>query len=358
MKVSTIISLICLVFIAGMYISAKDDYYKPTPIKFEIPKGWPKPSKNIFSKNKLTEEGFQLGRKLFYDGNLSADGEVSCASCHQQFASFSNYDHDLSHGVNNALSNRNAPALINVAWMDLLHWDGAINHIEVQPLAPLTNPSEMGESLENVLKKLQKDTAYTRMFTAAFGDSEINSQRMLKALAQFVGSLVSSNSKYDKVMRGETQFTDYEKRGYETFKQNCSSCHKEPLFTDNQLRNNGQHLNKKQDVGFQAISHRTTDSLKFKVPTLRNVQLTFPYMHDGHIYSLFQVIDHYTKNIDPNQINLDPVLKRKINISNKERIELVYFLYTLTDSSFVKNSRFAADHKTTIKNPHHPLLEN
>ncbi len=341
-----------------MYISAKDEHHQPSPLKFDIPKGWPKPSKNIFAKNKLTEEGFQLGRKLFYDGNLSADGEVSCASCHQQFAAFANYDHDLSHGVNNALSIRNAPALINVAWMDLLHWDGAINHLEVQPLAPLTNPIEMGESLENVLKKLKKDTAYIRMFTAAFGDAEINSQRMLKAMAQFVSSLVSSNSKYDKVMRGEAQFTDYEQRGYETFKRNCNGCHKEPLFTDNRMRNNGQHLNKKLDIGFQAISLRSEDSLKFKVPTLRNVQLTFPYMHDGHIYSLFQVIDHYSKNIDTTQTRLDPILKKKINISNKERIELVYFLYTLTDSSFVRNNRFAADHITTIKNPHHPQLVN
>jgi cytochrome c peroxidase len=315
--------------------------YTPTPIPSIIPKGWPKPATDIFLNNKLTEEGFQLGKKLFYDGNLSKDGQVSCASCHQQFAAFSNYDHDFSHGVNNSFTIRNAPSLVNIAWMNKLHWDGAINHIEVQPLAPLTAPNEMGESIDSVLLKLKKDTSYTRMFKTAFGDANITSKRMLKALAQFVGSLVSSNSKYDKVMRGENKFTDYELRGYEIFKSNCASCHKEPLFTDNTFRINGQRLNKHKDIGLQIITVRKEDSLKFKVPTLRNIQLTFPYMHDGHIYSLFKVIDHYTTGIDTSQINMDKSLKRKINISAKERYDLVYFLYTLTDSIFINNPRFA-----------------
>jgi cytochrome c peroxidase len=318
---------------------------QPTPLQFVIPKGWPKPSTDIFLNNKLTEEGFQLGKKLFYDGNLSKDGQVSCASCHQQFAAFSNYDHDFSHGVNNSFTTRNAPSLVNIAWMDKLHWDGAINHIEVQPLAPITATNEMGETLDSVLSKLKNDTSYSRLFKAAFGDDRITSQRMLRAIAQFVGSLVSSNSKYDKVMRGEAKFTDYELRGYEIFKSNCSSCHKEPLFTDNTFRNNGQQLNKFNDIGLQKITLKKEDSLKFKVPTLRNVQLTLPYMHDGHIYSLFKVIDHYTTGIDTSQNNLDQSLKRKINISAKEKYDLVYFLYTLTDSSFITNPRFATDKK-------------
>ena len=139
---------------------------QPTPLQFEIPKGWPKPTTDIFLNNKLTEEGFQLGKKLFYDGNLSKDGQVSCASCHQQFAAFSNYDHDFSHGVNNGFTTRNAPALINVAWMSKLNWDGAINHIEVQPLAPMTAPNEMGESLDSVLLKLKKDIRVLRQIYA------------------------------------------------------------------------------------------------------------------------------------------------------------------------------------------------
>lgn len=320
----------------------------PKPLKFEIPEGWPKPAKDIFAANKLTEEGFQLGRKLFYDGMLSKDGKVSCGSCHQQFAAFANYDHDFSHGINDSFSKRNAPPIINIAWMDKLHWDGAINHIEVQPLAPITALNEMGETLDSVLFKIKKDTAYIRMFRDAFGDSKITSQRLLKAMAQFTGSLVSSNSKYDKVMRGETEFTDYEKRGYKIFKTNCSGCHKEPLFTDNSFRNNGQPMNKKNDNGLMNITNKKEDSLKFKVPTLRNVQLTFPYMHDGHIYSLYKVIDHYSNDIDTSLVNLDQSLKRKMNFSKKEKYELAYFLFTLTDSSFIKNPKFAPT--ITLKN--------
>ena len=139
-------------------------------------------------------------------GGLSKDGNFPCASCHQQFAAFANLDHDLSHGFNNRFTKRNAPALFNLAWMKEYHWDGGINHIEVQPLAPLTDTSEMAETIENVIKKISADTAYKRMFVAAFGDAAINSQRMLKALAQFTGSIQSYNSKYDKVKRGRGQF--------------------------------------------------------------------------------------------------------------------------------------------------------
>jgi cytochrome c peroxidase len=317
------------------------DAFHPDPIKFEIPKGWPSPKKDIFATNPLTEEGFQLGKKLFYDGNLSKNGEVSCASCHQQFAAFANYDHDVSHGIENSFTNRNAPALINIAWMPLLHWDGAINHIEVQPLAPLTAKNEMGETIENVLLKLKNDTAYKRMFKEAFGDENITSQKMLKALAQFVACLVSSNSKYDKVKRGEIKFKEYEERGYQTFKKHCNICHQEPLFTDNSFRNNGMPLNRFNDIGRGKISTSSDDSLQFKVPTLRNIQLTFPYMHDGHIYSLYDVIEHYRSKINFQNPHLDPLLKKPIQISDKEKIELVYFLYTLTDSTFIQNPRFS-----------------
>jgi cytochrome c peroxidase len=335
----------------------KDDgygAYAPTPLKLNVPPGWPKPSKDIYAKNKLTEEGFELGRKLFYDGKLSKDGEVSCASCHQQFASFATYDHDLSHGVNNTFSTRNAPALINLAWMTSLHWDGGINHIEVQPLSPLTAENEMGEKLDSVIFKLKKDTSYARMFKAAFGDPMINSQRMLKALAQYTGSLISCNSKYDKVKRGEASFTPYEQNGYDVFKANCASCHKEPLFTDNSYRNNGQPINRFNDIGRQKITNNPADSLKFKVPTLRNVQVSFPYMHDGHIFSLYQVVEHYRMGIVTHQPTLDTSLRNRITLSKKEKNDLVYFLYTLTDSSFIKDPRFGPPmHYSAGKIPDH-----
>ena len=320
----------------------KQDYVPPTPLQLNIPKDWPKPAKNIYATNPLTEQGFQLGKKLFYDGRLSKDGNFPCASCHQQFAAFATYDHDFSHGFNDKFTTRNAPPLFNLAWMPLLHWDGGINHIEVQPLAPLTAVNEMAENIDSVLKKLRKDTAYPKLFKAAFGSPLINSQRMLKALAQFTGSIISANSKYDKVLRGEATFTPAEQKGYTFFKAKCTGCHAEPLFTDNSFRNNGLDINPYlNDYGRMRITNNKSDSLKFKVPSLRNVALSFPYMHDGRFYSIGQAIDHYSKGINTNQPTLDSLLKKRITISNAEKNELTYFLITLTDTTLTKNPRFS-----------------
>ena len=339
MKIKIILYFSFFILLALFLISATKKNYLPTPLPFIIPKGFPKPTKNIFANNKLTEEGFQLGKKLFYDVRISKDGEVSCESCHQQYASFSTYNHDLSHGVFNSFTNRNAPALINLAWMDKMHWDGGINHLEVQPLSPLTTANEMGETLDAVLIKIKADENYRTMFKAAFGDANITSQRMLKALAQYTGSLVSANSKYDKVKRGEATFIAPEQKGYEIFKANCNSCHQEPLFTDNSFRNNGISLNRFNDIGRQKITLDKKDSLKFKVPTLRNIGLTLPYMHDGRFGDVEKVIDHY-RNLDTTLINLDPLLRKKIIMTEREKKQLVLFLYTLTDTSFTKNKRF------------------
>ena len=345
MKIKVIIALLVFIGVAFLFIAASKkecDPYKPTYLKFEIPKGWPKPAKDIFVNNPLTEQGFQLGKKLFYDGRLSRDGNFACASCHQQFAAFATYDHDFSHGYNNSFTTRNAPALFNLAWTPLLHWDGGINHIEVQPLAPLTAHNEMAENIDSVLKKLRKDTAYPKLFKAAFGTTLINSQRMLKALAQFTGSIVSYNSKYDKVIRGEATFTPAEEKGYNFFKAKCAVCHAEPLFTDNSFRNNGLTVNAYlNDYGRMRITNNKNDSLKFKVPSLRNVTLTFPYMHDGRYYSIGQAIDHYRTGIDTTQATLDPALKNRIAISNAEKNNLIYFLFTLTDTTLTKNPRYS-----------------
>ena len=340
MKFKIIILLVTIVIIGSAFLY-DTDAYKPTYLKLVIPKGWPKPSNNIFAKNPLTEEGFQLGRKLFYDGRLSKDGNFPCASCHQQFAAFANFDHDLSHGFNNNFTKRNAPALFNLAWMKELHWDGGINHIEVQPLAPITDTLEMAETIESILKKINVDTAYRRMFKAAFGDPLINSQRMLKALAQFTGSIQSYNTKYDKVKRGEDTFNISEQYGYNTFKAKCNSCHQEPLFTDNTFRNNGLNSNRNlADIGRMKITGRPQDSLKFKVPSLRNITKTPPYMHDGRLYTLSQVIEHYRNKINNQQPTIDAVLRKKIVISNQEKIDLLSFLYTLTDEELMGNKRY------------------
>ncbi|MEJ7609925.1 MAG: cytochrome c peroxidase [Ferruginibacter sp.] len=340
MKLKIVLSFFIFTAAALMLISAGKGWHGPTPTPLKIPVGFPKPPTDIFKTNPLTEEGFQLGKKLFYDGGLSKDGEISCGSCHQPFAAFSTYDHDLSHGVKNSFSTRNAPALINLAWMRDLHWDGGINHIEVQPLFPLTAPNEMGMRLDSIMIHLKRDTAYRRMFRNAFGDANISSERMLKALAQFTGSLVSADSKYDKVKRGEATFIEPEKKGYELFKANCNTCHREPLFTDNDFHNNGMSLNRFKDNGRQGISLKRTDSLKFKVPTLRNIALTIPYMHDGRIATLDMVMDHYT-SLDTGLVALDPLLRHKITMTPKEKKQLVFFLYTLTDTAFTRNKRYA-----------------
>ena len=326
--------------------ATKDDgygAYRPKKIPFKIPKGWPKPSTDIFAKNKLTEQGFQLGKKLFYDTRLSIDSTVSCASCHQPFAAFSSLDHDVSHGIGNQFTTRNAPSLMNLAWMNSFHWDGAINHLEVQPLAPLTAPNEMGQTLEGILQFLREDEEYRKMFKAAFGDPNASSERMLKAMAQFTGSLVSANSKYDQVMNGKDTFSNFEKKGYIHFKTYCGSCHQEPLFTNNSFRNNGYPLNRRNDLGRMGITRSSTDSLKFKVPTLRNVQLSGPYMHDGSIFSVPQVVDFYINKINRSVSGLDSNLRKPIALNKLQKNELVYFLYTLTDTSFTKSKRFGPD---------------
>ncbi len=317
-----------------------DAVHTTTSLNFTIPAGFPEPQYK-FEGNMLTSEGFELGKKLFYDGRLSKDGNFSCASCHQQFAAFATFDHDLSHGFNNQFTTRNAPALFNLVWQKEFQWDGGVNHIEVQPLAPITAANEMAEDINNVINKLKQDNGYKQLFKAAYGDDEINSQRMLKAITQFVGSLVSANSKYDKVKRGERSFTYAEQTGYAAFQAKCASCHKEPLFTDLSYRNNGMPLNKDlKDYGRMRITGKKEDSLKFKVPSLRNVYQSFPYGHDGRFYSLDNVLNHYSSGIQ-NSATLDPLLKNKISFTTEERYYLKIFLATLTDSSFIADKRFA-----------------
>ncbi len=353
MKLRIIISFCLVIALCTLLVGAgkNEEVYTPVYLQIDIPAGWPKPPADIFAKNRLTEQGFQLGKKLFYDGRLSKDGNFPCAGCHQQFAAFASYDHDFSHGINNTFTTRNAPALFNLAWMTRLHWDGGINHIEVQPLSPITAKNEMGETLDSVLYKLKKDTAYPRLFKAAFGTPEINSQRMLKALAQFTGSIISSNSKYDKVQRGEASFTPGELKGYNFFNANCSECHKEPLFTDNSFRNNGLEINTYlNDHGRMKITGNKNDSLKFKVPSLRNIMLSFPYMHDGRYYSIGSALDHYTKNIVTTQPTLDSLLRNRIAMTPTEKNNLIYFLYTLTDTTMTRNPRFAQ--QVTYFSPH------
>ncbi|MEC4003480.1 cytochrome c peroxidase [Flavobacterium sp. SUN052] len=310
-----------------------------TPIYFEVPKGWSKPHYD-FSKNPLTEEGFQLGRKLFYDPILSKDSTISCASCHLQQTGFTHVDHDLSHGIEGKIGTRNSLSLQNLAWNKDFMWDGGVNNLEVQPIHPITSEVEMDETLENVVAKLQKSDKYKILFQKAFGTNKITGQLTLKALSQFVVSLTSSNSKYDKVIRKEEKFTEMEQKGYNLFKQNCASCHKEPLFTSDKFENNGLVIDPTlNDIGRMKITQNPKDSLRFKVPTLRNIQFTFPYMHDGRFKTLTEVVKHY--NSLQKSKNLSKELSKPMNLSDNDRTDLVAFLKTLTDKEFLFNPRFS-----------------
>jgi cytochrome c peroxidase len=288
----------------------------------------------------LTKEGIDLGRHLFYDGKLSKDGNFPCASCHQQFAAFATYDHDLSHGFNNQFTKRNAPGLFNLAWQSNFMWDGGINNLEIQPLAPITAPNEMAEDINEVVNRLGQDEEYKQLFKAAFGTEEVNSQRMLKALSQFMITMVSANSKYDKVKRGQAVFTSIEQAGYDLFKAKCASCHAEPRFTDLSYRNNGLTLNPYLlDYGRMKVTNKKEDSLKFKEPSLRNIYETYPYMHDGRLYNLSQVLEHYSTGIQ-NSATLDPLLANKIPLTAIDKYNLINFLGTLSDTTFTKNKQF------------------
>lgn len=310
-----------------------------TPLYIEVPKDWPQP-KYDFKKNPLTEEGFQLGRHLFYDPIISRDSTISCASCHLQQTGFTHVDHQLSHGIDGKIGTRNTLALINLAWNKDFMWDGGVNSIEVQAINPITNPDEMDEKLENVIAKLQNSSKYRALFTKAFGDDKVTSQRLLKALAQFTVMLKSSNSKYDKVMRKEEDYNKREQRGYDIFKSNCASCHKEPLFRDDKFENNGLAIDTTlNDLGRIKITQKKEDYLRFKIPTLRNIQFTFPYMHDGRFKTLTEVVKHY--NSLGHDKNLPKELAKPMNLSDNDRVDLVLFLTTLTDTAFLYDKRFS-----------------
>lgn len=308
----------------------------PHPYKLTLPADFPEPVYN-FSQNPLTEEGVALGRRLFYDPRLSRDSTIACGFCHQQFAGFAHFDHPLSHGIDNRNGFRNVPALSNLIWQKDFMWDGGVNNLEIQPLTPITDPAEMGEDLARLVTRLNGDAQYRKLFNAAFGEGEINSQKLFRALTQFMATMNSFNSKYDSVMRKTATFTYEESEGYKVFQQKCASCHKEPLFTDGSFRNNGLSYNVAlNDVGRMRITNNTSDYLKFKVPSLRNVMKSPTYMHDGRFYDVFNVFEHYATGIEQTP-TLDPLLKNGIPLTTDDQRHLYFFLSTLTDPGFINN---------------------
>jgi cytochrome c peroxidase len=310
-----------------------------TPINFIVPAGFPQPQYN-FSVNPLNEEVFQLGKKLFFDGRLSVDGNFSCASCHQPVAAFTTFEHDRSHGYNNSHTLRNAPGLFNLAWLAEYNQDGSAKTLDEVYRKHITSPTEMGETIAGVLAKLKGDANYKRLFAAAFGDDNMTEDRLYKGLTQFVINLVSATSKYDKVKRGEASFTPEEQSGYTVFQAKCATCHPEPLFTDFSYRNNGLGpglgLN---DHGRMQVTGNSGDDLKFRVPTLRNAELTSYYGHDGRLSVFRMMIRHYRMGINQSA-TLDPLLTNGIQLTNQQEDQLVAFIRTLSDSAFLNNPRF------------------
>lgn len=309
---------------------------------FDYPEYWPKPHYD-FSKLSMSENEFQLGRQLFYDPILSKDQSISCASCHLQATGFTHVDHDLSHGIEGRIGRRNSMALMNLAWNTSFMWDGGVNHIELQALAPISSKNEMDSSLKEVVDKLNTSRKYKSLFYNSYQDSLVTGQKTLLALTQFIVMLNSYNSKYDKFIRNEDIdiFTQQEKNGLIIFKKNCASCHTEPLFTNNEFHNNGLKLDPYiKDYGRMQITNNPEDSLKFKVPTLRNIQFTPPYMHDGRFETLKAVITHYSSGIS-HSTTLSERLKNNLDLTHKEKVDLLVFLRTLTDTDFLFNNRFS-----------------
>lgn len=314
------------------------DQYSPV-----VPQGWPNPVYD-FTGNTVTYDGFTLGRHLFYEPMLSEDSTVSCGSCHMQTFGFTNGpSHPVSHGVHGLLGKRNSPALFNLTWQTKIMWDGGVNNLENQPIGPIQNPIEMNLSLSNALARIAASSKYKTLFKNAYGDTVVNSQRFLKAFAQFMGLMVSYNSKYDKVKSGSENFTTSENNGYTIFKNKCASCHAEPLFSDYTFRNNGLPINSYQDSGRYRITLNPNDIYKFKTPSLRNLGFTSPYMHDGRFTTLSQVLNHYTSGVS-STLNLDPLLSGGIVLNTQEQNDLLSFLATLNDYTFKGDSRFKEIH--------------
>jgi cytochrome c peroxidase len=306
----------------------------------ERPDNFPTPYYNFDAENPLTEEGIALGRKLFYDPILAGDDEHSCASCHEQRSSFGTFQHDRSHGFNETHTLRNAPVLLNLAWSPYLHWDGEFNSLESVSLQPITGDHEMGGNFITIINRLERDHYYNKAFREVFRTPFIRREFITRALAQFIGTLVSFNSKYDQYKKGATSFTPEELNGYNVFKAKCNSCHTEPLFTNYSFKNIGLAVDPAlNDYGRMRITGNKEDSLKFKVPTLRNVQTSSNYMHDGRFITLYQCINHYRTGVIASS-TLDPLLQNGITISNADAQDLVSFLKTLTDSSFLVNPRY------------------
>jgi cytochrome c peroxidase len=315
-----------------------------TPYRFQIKKGFPIPA--LPTDYPLTNERVELGGQLFRETALSRNNQISCNSCHQTEHAFTDSE-QFSTGVEGRIGRRNSMPLLNLAWKrEGFFWDGRAKSLRDQALIPIEDHLEMDESLGRVVGKLAKRQHYLDGFEKAFGTAEITSERIGISIEQFILTLTSFDSGFDRAVRGEGEFSEMEKKGFELFMTeydprlglygaDCFHCHDGPFFTNHRFHNNG--LKPTEDMGLEESTQKETDRHKFSTPSLRNVELTAPYMHDGRFATLEQVMAHYSSGIQKSA-TLDPNLSKHpdggIPLTEDDQAALVAFLKTLTDFRF------------------------
>lgn len=289
--------------------------------------------------NALTEERAQLGKRLFFEPKLSRTGKVSCGTCHRQENAFAE-PAAVSTGVDGRTGKRNAPALVNLAWNESFFWDGRAATLEEQAGQPIEDPSEMDLPIGEAARRLAADTSYAQAFARAYGGPPTE-ETLRKAIASFVRVLVSANSPYDRFLRGDTTaLAPAARRGLELFldeRTACFHCHPAGALTNDGFFNNGTFV-EGGDAGRKAVTGRTADLGKFKVPGLRNIAVTAPYMHDGSVATLEQVVEHYARG-GRGHPSTDPQIE-PLNLATEEKADLVAFLHALTDDTFARDRRF------------------
>lgn len=305
------------------------------------------PTMLIPNNNPLSVEGIDLGRKLFYDPVLSGDSTQSCSSCHQQKHAFSD-PKQFSVGIDGLSGGRNASAIINAGWQSSVFWDGRVSSLEEQALGPIPNPIEMHLDWDEAIVRLN-NSDYKDLFKLAFGDEVITKELVAMAIAQFERTLISDNAKFDKFLTDELTLSPLEAAGFNLFfseKAECFHCHGRPLFTDDDLHNNG--LDEVfDDIGQGEVTGENADRGKFRTPTLRNIEFTAPYMHDGRFNTLEEVIDFYSDSIKTSS-TVDPLMPNDnggFHWTALEKLQLVSFLKTLSDTSFISNPDFQSPYE-------------
>ncbi len=331
-----------------------------TPYQLVIPPFFP--PMDIPADNPLTVEGIALGRHLFWEKKLSGDNTQSCGSCHIPENGFSDHN-QFSAGITGALGNRQSMALVNLGWAYNYFWDGRAPTLEAQVQQPVENPIEMNESWENALMELRNDPIYPPMFKAAFGSTDITQDRAAKAMASFLRTMISADSKFDRERLGNYTFTPLEDAGFNLFiteggmnantgqpwgGADCFHCHGHAgmQMGDYLMHNNGLDSHFQNDAGLAGVTGNPLDSGKFKTPSLRNIALTAPYMHDGRFFNLNQVFDHYNAG-GVISTTIDPFMEGAgggLFLTEVDELALIAFLNTLTDTAFIHNPAFSDPH--------------